>query len=108
MEGKCLVLFEVYPAANQPVKFYGTAYIRVGSSKTELTKHPAKERAIWQCRTDWSAQVCERATLSDLDPEAILKARQEYKVKFPSKGAESDGWDDVTFLNKIGMAIKVS
>ncbi len=106
VEGKRLVLFEVYPAANQPVKFYGTAYIRVGSSKTELIKHPAKERAIWQCRTDWSAQVCERAVLSDLDPEAILKARQEYGIKFPAKRAELDGWDDETFLNKIGLAIR--
>lgn len=71
-----------------------------------MTKHSAKERAIWQCRTDWSAQVCERAVLSDLDPEAILKARQEYRIKFPTMRAELDGWDDETFLNKIGLAIK--
>jgi ATP-dependent DNA helicase RecG len=106
MDENRLVLFEVYPALNQPVKFFGTAYIRVGSSKTELSKHPEKERAIWQCRTDWSAQVCEQAVPSDLDPEAISKARQEYRIKFPAKEAESEGWEDAIFLNKIGLAIR--
>lgn len=34
-----VVLFEVGPALNQPVAFYGTAYVRVGSSKTSLVNH---------------------------------------------------------------------
>lgn len=106
VEGKRIVLFEVFPAYNQPVKFYGTSFIRVGSSKTELAKHPAKERTIWQNQRDWSAQVYERASLADLDPEAILKAKQEYKMKFQAKGTELDTWDDMTFLNKIGLAVQ--
>jgi len=104
-DGKRIVLFEVAPALNRPVKFYGKAFVRVGSSKTELAKHPEKERIIWQSRTDWSAQICERASLSDLDLEAIRKARQEYKVKSPGKAAESDTWDNATFLNKTGLAV---
>jgi ATP-dependent DNA helicase RecG len=101
-----VVLFEIHPAFDQPVKFYGTAYIRDGSSKTELARYPEKQRQIWQRRVDWSAQVCERATLSDLDPAAIVKARTEYKTKFPAKAAEVDGWDDATFLNKAKLAIQ--
>ena len=104
-EGKPVVLFEICPAFDRPVKFYGTAYIRVGSAKTELSKHPEKERIIWQRRVDWSAQICERASLADLDPDAIRKARQEYKVKFRGKVAEVDTWDDTTFLNKTGLAV---
>jgi ATP-dependent DNA helicase RecG len=104
-EGEPVVLFEICPAFDRPVKFYGTAYIRVGSAKTELSKHPEKERIIWQRRVDWSAQICEHATLTDLAPGAIKKARQEYKVKFPGKGAEVDTWDDTTFLNKAGLSI---
>lgn len=101
--GQRVVLFEIHPAFDQPVKFYGTAYIRDGSSKTELTRYPEKQRQIWQRRVDWSAQVCERATLRDLDPAAIIKARTEYKTKFPAKAAEVDGWDDATFLNKAKL-----
>ncbi|MFH1147123.1 MAG: RNA-binding domain-containing protein [Pseudomonadota bacterium] len=100
-----IVLFESVPAPDRPVKFYGTAYVRVGSSKTELAKHPEKERTIWQRRVDWSAQICERASLADLSPEAIRKARREYKIKTPTKPDEVDTWPDIVFLNKTGLAV---
>jgi ATP-dependent DNA helicase RecG len=110
-QGKRVVLFDVYPAAGQPVKFYGIAYIRDGSSKTELAKYPEKERQIWQCRVDWSAHICERASISDLDPAAIAKARQEFKTKIspdklPAAAQEVDGWDDATFLNKAKLTVR--
>ncbi len=101
--GQRVVLIEVHPAFDRPVKFYGTAYIRDGSSKTELARYPEKERQVWQRRVDWSAQICERATLSDLDPAAIAKARLEYKAKFPARLADVNGWDDATFLNKAKL-----
>jgi ATP-dependent DNA helicase RecG len=101
-----IVLFEVHPAFDRPVKFYGTAYVRDGSCKTELAKYSEKERRIWQLRTDWSAQICAQATLEDLDEAAIAKARHEYKTKFPPKIAEVDVWDDATFLNKAKVTIR--
>jgi ATP-dependent DNA helicase RecG len=110
-QGKRVVLFEIYPAAGQPIKFYGIAYIRDGSSKTELARYPEKERQIWQCRVDWSAHICERASISDLDPAAIAKARQEFKTKIspdklPAAAQEVDGWDDATFLNKAKLTVR--
>ena len=104
--GQRVVLFEAHPAFDRPVKFYGTAYVRDGTSKTELAKYPEKERAIWNRRVDWSAQVCEQATLDDLAPEAISKARQEYATKFPRQAGELAGWDDATFLNKARLTIR--
>ncbi|OGR03581.1 MAG: transcriptional regulator, partial [Deltaproteobacteria bacterium RIFOXYA12_FULL_61_11] len=50
--------------------------------------------------SDWSAEVCDGASLSDLDPEAIAKAREQFVVKHPSQTAAVNGWDDRTFLNK--------
>ena len=95
-----VVVFEVRPARDQPVNFYGTAHIRVGSSKTKLSNHPEKARAIWTHGSDWSAEVCERASLDDLDPEAIAKAREQFIVRHSSQAAEIEGWDNTTFLNK--------
>ena len=95
-----LVLFEVGPANGEPVNFYGTASIRVGSSKSELRSHPEKARAIWTRGSDWSAEVCEETTLNDLDPEAIAKAREQFVVKHPAQRQQVEGWDDQTFLNK--------
>lgn len=104
--GQRVVLFEVHPAFDRPVKFYGKAYVRDGTSKTELAKYPEKERAVWNRRMDWSAQICEQATLDDLEPEAIAKARREYATKFPRQAEELAGWDDATFLNKAKLTIR--
>lgn len=103
-EGR-IILFSIIAAWDRPVKFKGTAYIRVGSSKTELAKHPELERTIWTFRTDWSAQVCETATIDDLEPDAIIRAREEYVKNNPKKKDEIPGWDDITFLNKAGLTI---
>jgi ATP-dependent DNA helicase RecG len=104
--GARVVLFEVHPAFDRPVEFYGTAYIRDGTSKTELSRYPEKQRAIWTRRVDWSAQICERATLADLDPEALRKARREFAIKHPAQAEAIEGWDEATFLNKAKLAVR--
>ncbi|HUU06162.1 MAG TPA: RNA-binding domain-containing protein [Patescibacteria group bacterium] len=105
VDNKNVVLFEVFSATDCPVKFYGQAFVRIGSSKTLLANHPEKERIIWQRKQDWSGKICEQATIVDLDNEAIKKARLEYKSKIPQKSLDVDQWDDETFLNKVGLAI---
>ena len=55
---------------------------------------------------DWSAKICEGASLEDLSPEAILKARSAYKTRFSHLIPEIDAWDDMTFLNKAKVCIK--
>ena len=99
-QGKQVVLFEINPAFDRPVQFYGKAYIRDGTSKTDLSRYPEKERRLWSLRVDWSAQFCERASLADLDGDALAKARKEYAQKYPAKAGELAGWDNETFLNK--------
>lgn len=95
-----VVLFEIGPARDQPVAFYGTAYVRVGASKTELRNHPEKARALWTRGSDWSAEVCAAASLEDLDPAAVATAREQFVVKHPGQASEVAGWNDRTFLNK--------
>ncbi len=107
--GQRVVVFEVHPAFDRPVEFYGKAFVRNGSSKTALVGYPDKERAIWSRRVDWSAQVCEQATLSDLDPLAIAEARRQFAEKNktkPDRLAELAAWDDATFLNKAKLTVR--
>lgn len=42
-----VVVFEIQPATNTPVRFRGCEYIRVGSCTKKLADHPEKERALW-------------------------------------------------------------
>jgi ATP-dependent DNA helicase RecG len=104
-ENQSVVIFKIPSAFNHPVKFKGIGYIRVGSSLTDLKNYPDKERLIWKSHIDWSAQICEGATINDLEPKAIEKARTEYKNKFPKLANEIDSWDDITFLNKAKVTI---
>jgi ATP-dependent DNA helicase RecG len=105
---KPMVVFEIDAAKDTPVKFNGVAYVRVGTYKKRLSDYPEKERKIWKKEAgfDWSAQICEGATIDDLDNEAIDKARIEYKRKDPHLAEEVDSWDDATFLNKAKVTIQ--
>jgi ATP-dependent DNA helicase RecG len=95
-----VVMLAVGPARDRPITFKGTAYCRAGTSKTELSRHPEKERTLWTRGSDWSSELCDGASLSDLDLEAIAKAREQFVVKHPTQAVELNGWDDMTFLNK--------
>ena len=110
-QGQRVVMFEVHPAFDRPVEFRGKAYVRNGTSKAALSGYPDKERAIWTRRVDWSVQVCEQATLADLDPLAIAEARRQFAGKNktkPDRLAELAAWDDTTFLNKAKLAVRGS
>jgi predicted HTH transcriptional regulator len=47
VEGEQIVLFRVRAANGIPVKFSGEGYVRIGSYKKKLSKHPEKEKLIW-------------------------------------------------------------
>lgn len=108
-DGMPLVLWEVQAANSTPVRFQSDAFIRVGSYKKKLKDFPEKERRLWQLlsgtQQDWSAQIVEAASLSDLDPEALHFARTQYRVKHPQHADGMNSWDDVTFLNKAKVFI---
>ncbi|HDQ99966.1 MAG TPA: transcriptional regulator [candidate division WOR-3 bacterium] len=101
-----VVVFDVEAAHDRPVEFRGTAYVRVSECLTQLREHPEKVRAIWNLRTDWTAQVCERASLDDLDPDAIAMARKQFAEKHPAQVEEAAHWDDEAFLNKAKLAVQ--
>jgi len=107
--GKPIVVFKIDPAHNTPVSFKGIEYVRVGSYKKRLADFPEKARKIWSSRqiTDWSAQICEGATIADLDEEAISVAKEKFKAKNQNRpfAKEIDVWDTATFLDKAKITV---
>jgi len=101
---KPVVLFKIDASHNIPVKFKGIAYIRVGTYKKKLADYPEKERKIWAKKrdADWSAHICEEATINDLDMEAISIAMAAFKERNKNRpfASEIDTWDTVTFLER--------
>lgn len=57
IDNKRVVIFFIPPAAFGPVKFMGKAYIRIGSSTTELEKFKEKEAVIWDRRRSFESKI---------------------------------------------------
>jgi len=105
-EGR-VIMFQI-PAAPQgiPIAWDGHYYGRDGESLSALNIQEIEQIRNQVKRIDWSAHICEGATINDLVPEAIAKARDEYKKKHSNLTSEVDKWDDVSFLNKAKIAIQ--
>jgi ATP-dependent DNA helicase RecG len=102
-----LEIFRIPAAKSEPVSFKGTPYIRINTSLTELKKFPDLARLIYNSEIDWSAQIIDSASISDLDSLAIAKAREKFKEKNTAKQwfNEIDNWDDATFLDKAKITV---
>lgn len=105
-EGR-VVMFQIPPAPKGfPIAWEGHYYGRDGEEIGALNLVEVETIRNQTNKTDWSAQTIPTATLDDLDPKAITKAREEYKEKHPKKATECDSWDDATFLNKTRVTIQ--
>lgn len=91
----------------RPVYAHNKAWQRIEDSLVEMT--PERLDAILSeslTNDDWSAGIVPEATIDDLDPAAIRKAREKFVELYPKREAEVATWDDAKFLNKTGFTIK--
>jgi len=105
-EGR-IILFQI-PAAPKglPIAWEGHYYGRDGEALVPLNLEEIERIRSQATAEDWSAAICPDASLEDLDPLAIAKARENFKNKFPQKAVEVAGWNDLTFLNKAKLTLK--
>ena len=91
----------------RPVYVHGQAWQRLGDRLIKLTdERYTKIINEIEVPYDWSAEIIEAATIDDLDPRAIAKAREQFAIRNPRKAEELGDWDDTTFLNKAKLTIK--
>ncbi|HWP97155.1 MAG TPA: RNA-binding domain-containing protein [Syntrophomonadaceae bacterium] len=105
-EGRVVML--QIPAAPQgiPLAWKGHYYGRTAESVGALNLQEIEQIRSALFDYDWSAQICPGAGIEDLDPDAMARARTEYRNKNPHLAKEVDVWNDTTFLNKIRLTIK--
>lgn len=104
--GVRVVLFEI-PAAPRgiPISWKGHYYARNGESLGALSIAKLDEIRRQTLADDWSAAICKDATLADLGPEALAKAREVFIQKHAERipAASIRAWDDATFLEKARL-----
>ncbi len=105
-EGR-VIMFQI-PAAPKglPVAFEGHYYGRDDEDLGPLNIEEFERIRAQANSDDWSAAIIPDSTIHDLDENAIIVARANFKNKFPEKAAEVDRWDTITFLNKARITIK--
>lgn len=83
----------------KPVFAHKKAWQRIGDSLVLMTKE--REEAILNesihIINDWTAEIIETASINDLDSNAILRAKNLYKVKNRHIEQLIDEWDNSTF-----------
>lgn len=98
-----VVLMEVPPAPRgMPIAWKGHYYARAGESRTSLGLDKLDEIRAQTARQDWTAQVVAQATLDDLDPAAVQKAREAFALKHANRFASGEvmAWPVGTFLDR--------
>jgi ATP-dependent DNA helicase RecG len=102
-EGGRVILFQIPPAPRgMPIAWQGHYYARAGESLTSLGLDKQDEIRQQTMATDWSAQIVPNATVNDLDPSAIHKAREAFTLKHANRisADEVAEWSDSTFLDR--------
>jgi ATP-dependent DNA helicase RecG len=104
-----VVLFEIPPAPRGiPIAWNGHYHARNGESLGSLGLAKLDEIRGQEASDDWSAVICADATLDDLDPEAIAKARELFVTKHGGRisGDTIRAWSDAEFLDQAKLTSK--
>ena len=107
-EGR-VILFEIPPAPRGiPIGWQTHHYARNGESLTGLSLVKLDEIRVQSVAVDWSATICPGATFDDLDPDALVKAREIFISRCRERIPENTirGWDTWTFLDKAKLTIQ--
>ena len=107
IDEKRIVVFQIPPAPHGiPIARDWHYYARDHESLVPLNLEKIERIRKQHIMSDRSREVCDWATIDDLDSLAIQKAREMYTVKNPNKKDDIREWDDVTFLNKAKLTIQ--
>lgn len=108
-ESKRILLVEI-PAAPQgiPISWKGDYRARAGESLAPLSLDKLDQIRNQTIGTDWTARVIDGATIADLDPDAIARARLGFTERHASRIPPEDiaAWDDETFLSRARLTRK--
>lgn len=98
-----VILFEI-PAAPRGIAigWNGHYYGRAGESLVALGQDKLDDIRSQTIATDWTAQVVSKASLADLDPQALKIARERFTAKHANRFLAEDiaRWSDIALLDR--------
>jgi ATP-dependent DNA helicase RecG len=79
INNKNIIIIEVKEADEKPVFFRGKAYKRIGNSNHKLSASEIRKLAKESTKSYWDEQICEEASLEDIDKEKVRVFLKEAK-----------------------------
>lgn len=108
IDGKRIIFFQIPPAIpGIPTTWNDMAYSRANESLVPLPVNKL-DTIRQQIGFDWSKVVVEEASMSDLDPEAVNRARElfiQHEVQRGKDKAYLEKLSDEQLLNKAGLLL---
>lgn len=108
VEGHRVVMLEVPPAPRGiPIGWQGHYYARNFESLASLSLAKLDEIRAQGAADDWSAVICPKATLDDLDAAALARAREVFANRFGSRfpAAQLAKLTDAEFLATAKLTV---
>ena len=87
-----------------PTGFKGHFYGLINNSVAPLELGEFDKIKYFRPGNEWPAQICQNATIKNLDQTAIKKAKTGFKSRHMHLEKEIDTWSDIDFLRKTGLA----
>lgn len=84
IEGNRVIMFKIPAAVGVPTTWKNIAYDRVNESLVPLNE-VKRNTILSTVNIDWTRQIISELSVEDLDKEAILKAREQFKKKMKTK-----------------------
>lgn len=104
-----VILFEVPPSPQgMPISWKGHFYGRAGESLVSLDLGKIDAIRAESSTLDWTGEVAEDASVDDLSPEAIEKARSAFIQRNAQRLSPEEvrEWSDEKFLGHVGLLAK--
>ena len=101
-------LFEIPAApANMPIAWKGHYYARSGESLTPLGLDKLDYIRQQNGAFDWTAKIVSEATIDDIDPTALQRAKEAFAKKYANRFnlEEVMSWSDTGFLDRVRLTI---
>ena len=103
---KNVLMFKIPASPNGiPIAWKGHYYGRSGESLVALNLEELERIRSQDNIYDWSKNIIDIASISDLSIEAIQLAKRQFGVKNPHLKNQIESWDNSVFLNKAKITI---
>jgi len=91
----------------KPILAHNKKWQRIEDSLIEMRKE-REDTILFETipiEPDWFSEIVNNIKISDLDQQALKKAKAEYKKSHPNLASQVDTWSTATFLSKVRVTI---